>query len=56
LFLLFSALPTSLRKKSESFLNVNEKNQRLFAAVEAIKIGPGGISYIAKIASGTRTA
>jgi len=33
---------------------LNEKNQRLFAAVEAIKIGHGGISYIAQIVGCTR--
>jgi len=33
---------------------LDEKNQRLYTAVEAIKVGHGGISYIAKIVGCTR--
>lgn len=44
-----------IEEEIRKFYNMlNEKNQRLFAAVEAIKIGHGGISYIAKIVGCTR--
>lgn len=49
--LYFKFIEEEIRK----FYNrLNEKNRRLFAAVEAIKIGHGGISYIAKIVGCTR--
>jgi hypothetical protein len=44
-----------IEEEIRKFYNrLNEKNQRLYAAVEAIKIGHGGISYIAKIVGCTR--
>lgn len=44
-----------IEEEIRKFYNMlNEKNQRLFAAVEAIKIGHGGISYIAQIVGCTR--
>ena len=44
-----------IEEEIRKFYNLlDEKNQRLFAAVEAIKIGHGGIFYIAKIVGCTR--
>ena len=44
-----------IEEEIRKFYNrLDEKNQRLFAAIEAIKIGHGGISYIAKIVGCTR--
>ena len=31
------------------YLNLSEKDRRLYAAVEAAKLGHGGITYIAEI-------
>lgn len=49
--LYFRFIEEEIRKFSNM---LNEKNQRLYAAVEAIKVGHGGISYIAKIVGCTR--
>jgi len=44
-----------IEEEIRKFYNIlNEKNQRLFAAVEAIKVGHGGISYIAQIVGCSR--
>jgi len=49
--LYFPAIETEIKK---FYQQLNEKNKRLYAAVEALKIGRGGISYIARIVGCSR--
>ena len=39
---------------SKLYNTLNEKNRRLYAAIEALKVGHGGISYIANIVGCSR--
>jgi len=49
--LYFSFIEAEIKKL---YNMLNEKNRRLYAAIEALKIGHGGISYIAKLVGCTR--
>ena len=49
--LYFSFIEEEIRKL---YNRLNERNRRLYAGVEALKIGHGGFSYIAKLVGCTR--